>query len=62
MANKRDYYEILGIGKNANAFKSIILQLYHQPFEQEEIDLRKTIFADIKEEAPANKLIKWLYD
>ena len=50
------------VGKNANAFKSIILQLYHQPFEQEEIDLRKRIFLSIKEEAPVNKLVKWLFD
>ncbi len=31
------------IGNNANAFASIIVQLHHQPFEQEEITLRKKL-------------------
>ena len=31
------------IGSNANAFASIITQLYHQPFTKEEIILRKRL-------------------
>ncbi len=49
------------IGKNANAFKSIILQLYHRPFEEEEIELRKKIFKYRDKEQPEKKLINWLY-
>jgi len=34
------------IGKNATAFASIIAQLYHQPFTNEEIMLRKRLLGD----------------
>jgi hypothetical protein len=49
------------VGSNANAFKSIILQLYHQPFEQIEIDLRKRLLQQNKKEEPAKMLVEWLY-
>lgn len=50
------------IGKNANAFRSIILQLYHQPFEEEEINLRRRIFQSIKKEKdPVHQLTNWLF-
>ncbi|MBC7872448.1 MAG: glycosyltransferase, partial [Ferruginibacter sp.] len=49
------------IGKNAEAFKSIILQLYHRPFEEEEIELRKKIFSHLNEEEPLEQLVQWLY-
>jgi hypothetical protein len=50
------------IGNNANALASIILQLYHQPFAEEEIRLRKTILGDMFDnESHAQKIIAWLY-
>jgi hypothetical protein len=50
------------IGTNANAIASIILQLYHTPFEEEEIRLRKEILGDIFDnESHAQKIIEWLY-
>jgi len=50
------------IGNNANALASIILQLYHQPFAEEEIRLRKTILDDMFDnESHAQKIIAWLY-
>jgi Glycosyl transferases group 1 len=50
------------IGKNAAAFKSIILQLYRRPFEEEEINLRKKIFLNLQKEEPVKKLLEWLYE
>jgi hypothetical protein len=50
------------VGKTASALKSIIVQLYHRPFEEEEIELRKKIFQDINKEEPVKKLIEWLYN
>ena len=50
------------IGNNANALASIILQLYHQPFAEEEIRLRKKILGDMfNNESHAQKIIAWLY-
>lgn len=49
------------IGKNAAALKSIILQLYRRPFEENEIELRKKIFRTINKETPVNTLMRWLY-
>jgi len=50
------------IGSNANALASIILQLYHQPFGEEEIRLRKKVLGDMfNNESHAKKIIAWLY-
>jgi hypothetical protein len=50
------------IGNNANALASIILQLYHQPFGEEEIRLRKKILGDMFDnEKNTGELINWLY-
>ncbi|MGK2864034.1 MAG: glycosyltransferase family 4 protein [Chitinophagaceae bacterium] len=50
------------IGTNANAFASIITQLYHQPFEREEIILRKQLLGSTYDnEKNTNKLIQWLW-
>jgi glycosyltransferase involved in cell wall biosynthesis len=50
------------VGTNATAFKSLILQLYHRPFEEEEIELRKKIFNSLQQEKPVNTLIHWLFE
>ena len=50
------------IGKNANAFASIIAQLFHQPFTNEEIVLRKKLLGDVYDNKKnAQQLITWLY-
>ncbi len=50
------------IGNNASAFASVILQLYHQPFGEEEIRLRKKMLARVfNNESSAKKIIAWLY-
>jgi hypothetical protein len=50
------------IGTNANAFASIITQLYHQPFTREEIILRKQLLGDTyNNERNTRKLIQWLW-
>lgn len=50
------------IGTNANAFASIILQLFHQPFTKEEIILRKQLLGDTYDnEKNALKLSQWLW-
>jgi hypothetical protein len=50
------------IGRNANAIASIVLQLYHQPFGEEEIRLRKQILHEnFNDECNAKKIIAWLY-
>lgn len=50
------------IGSNANAFASIILQLYQQPFTREEIVLRKQLLKDTyNNEDNTRKLIQWLW-
>jgi hypothetical protein len=50
------------IGDNANALASIIVQLYRQPFGEEEIRLRKKILGQIFDnESNAKKIIAWLF-
>ncbi len=50
------------VGNNENAIASIILQLYHQPFTEEEVHLRKKILSDIyNNKKSAEKIIEWLY-
>ncbi|MFI5185191.1 MAG: glycosyltransferase family 4 protein [Chitinophagales bacterium] len=50
------------IGKNANAIASIVLQLHHQPFGEEEIQLRKKILCETyNNQRNAQKVIAWLY-
>jgi len=50
------------IGNTASAIASIILQLYHQPFGEEEIRLRKKILGEIyNNKNQAQKIIAWLY-
>jgi hypothetical protein len=50
------------IGTNANAFASIILQLYRQPFTKEEIILRQQLLTSTySNEKNANQLIQWLW-
>lgn len=50
------------IGSNANAFASIITQLYHQPFTSEEIILRKQLLGTTYDnEKNTRKLIQWLW-
>ncbi len=50
------------IGTNANAFASIITQLFHQPFEREEIILRKQLLGTTYDnEKNTRQLIQWLW-
>jgi len=50
------------IGTNANAFASIITQLYHQPFGEEEIKLRKQLLHSTYDNDKNTKtLINWLF-
>jgi hypothetical protein len=50
------------IGTTANGFASIIMQLYHQPFTNEEIVLRKNLLGDTyNNEKNTRQLIQWLY-
>lgn len=50
------------IGTNANAFASIVIQLYHQPFTSEEINLRKRLLGDVYDnEKNTKKLIPYLW-
>ncbi len=50
------------IGTTANAFASIITQLRHQPFTQEEIMLRKKLLSDTYDnEKNTRKLIPYLW-
>jgi hypothetical protein len=50
------------IGSTANAFASIIMQLYRQPFTREEIVLRKQLLGDTyNNEANTRRLIQWLW-
>ena len=49
-------------GASANAFASIIAQLYHQPFTGEEIMLRKKLLGNTYDnEKNTQMLIQWLY-
>lgn len=50
------------IGTNSNAFASIILQLFHQPFDREEIILRKQLLARTYDnEKNILQLSRWLW-
>jgi hypothetical protein len=50
------------IGANANAFKSQIVQLYRQPFGEEEIRLRKTLLlSTFDNKQNALRLIQWIF-
>jgi hypothetical protein len=50
------------IGANANAFASIITQLYHLPFGEEEIRLRKQLLCSrYDNEKNTRQLIQWLW-
>ena len=50
------------IGTNANAFASIITQLYHRPFGEEEIRLRKQLLCSVYDnEKNTRQLIQWLW-
>lgn len=49
-------------GSNANAMASIIMQLYHQPFGEEEILLRKSLFkSSFNNHTHAQQLIAWIW-
>ena len=49
-------------GSNAEAIASIIMQLYHQPFTDNEILLRKKLLGQsYNNEKNASRLIQWLY-
>lgn len=50
------------IGTNATAFKSMIVQLYRQPFAEEEIRLRKTLLlSTFDNKRNAQRLIQWIF-
>lgn len=50
------------IGKSANAFKDMIAQLYHQPFTEDEIELRKQLLEKkYNNEANAKKQVRWIW-
>ncbi|MBC7946814.1 MAG: glycosyltransferase [Chitinophagaceae bacterium] len=50
------------VGANANAFASIITQLYHRPFGEEELILRKQLLCGVYDnEKNTRQLIQWLY-
>lgn len=49
------------IGNNAQAFKSLVMQLYHQPFGEEEIRLRNKLLLDsFDNKRNAQRLIQWI--
>lgn len=50
------------IGANANAFKSLVIQLYRQPFAEEEIRLRKALLLSaFDNKRNAQRLIQWIF-
>jgi hypothetical protein len=50
------------VGTNAYAFASIIMQLYHQPFTEEEIRLRRNLLGDTYDnEKNTRQLTQWLW-
>lgn len=54
--------EACHIGTTANGFASIIAQLYHQPFREEEIDLRRRLLCGTYDnEKNTMQLIQWLW-
>jgi hypothetical protein len=48
-------------GTTSNAFASIIMQLYHQPFTTEEIRLRERLLSTFDNEKNTRQLIQWLW-
>jgi hypothetical protein len=49
------------VGTTANAFREIVAQLYHQPFTEDEIELRKRLLTGMFDnEANAKKIAGWL--
>ena len=53
--------EACHIGEGANAFASIIAQLYHQPFGEEEIRLRKHLLRGYDNARNTTRLAEWLW-
>ncbi len=50
------------IASNAKAFKSILLQLYRRPFEEEEIELRRGLMHSFyNNRVNAQRLIQWIW-
>lgn len=50
------------VGTNANALKSIVTQLYHQPLGEEEVRLRKNLLeAEYNNKRNAERLITWIW-
>ena len=50
------------IGNNAAGMKSILIQLYHKPFTEDEIQLRENLLnTHYNNDTNARKLIQWLY-
>ena len=50
------------VGTNSNAFASIITQLYHHPFSEEEIKLRKRLLGQVfNNKENAQRLIQWIW-
>ncbi|MBC7849972.1 MAG: glycosyltransferase [Chitinophagaceae bacterium] len=50
------------VGSNANGMKSLVTQLYHQPFNDEEIVLRKNLLhGQYNNEINAKRLITWIW-
>ena len=50
------------IAGNADAFASVIMQLYHQPFTSEEVQLRKRLLGDTYDnEKNCQELIRYLW-
>lgn len=50
------------IGTTADEFSEILSQLYHQPFNKEEIDLRKELLNSMfNNEANAKKQVSWIW-
>lgn len=57
-----EYEPACHTGTQPSAFKSIILQLFHQPFEEEEIRLRQRILQQVDSLRPAAALQHYLFD
>jgi hypothetical protein len=50
------------VGTHAQAMKSLVLQLYNRPFEEEEIILRKKLLEDTYDNiANAKRLVTWIW-
>ncbi len=62
MVNGTGLEEACHIGSNANAFASIITQLYNKPFTEDELLLRKRILLDVYDnEKNVRELIRYLW-